>query len=170
MDGFDFQADYRLPLMAGTLSASIVGNSVLNQSQENLGTVIDYAGALSSDNNVSGMPRARANGSLTYRQDDWSLTGQVRFIGAGKLVYSWTSKDVDRNKVPAIAYVDVRGSYRLMESLEMLGTVDNLLDQAPPVIPGTFARGQGVYYAVATRGDIYDQLGRTCRIGVRLDF
>ena len=170
VDGLDFQADYRLPLMAGTLTASVVGNYVLNQSQENLGTVINYAGALSSDNNVSGMPRARANGSLSYRQDDWSLTGQVRFIGAGKLVYHWTSKDVDDNKVEAIAYVDLRGSYRLMESLEVFGTVDNLLDQAPPVIPGTFSRGQGVYYAVATRGDIYDQLGRTYRVGVRLDF
>jgi outer membrane receptor protein involved in Fe transport len=170
VDGIDFQADYSVPLLAGTLSARLVGNYVLNQSQNNLGTRIEYAGAVSADNGVSGTPRARANASATYDAESWSLTGQVRFIGAAKLVYDWTSKDVDRNKVPAIAYVDLRGSYDVFENVQIFGTVDNLLNQAPPMIPGTFARGQGVYYGVATDGSIYDMLGRSYRLGIRMDF
>jgi len=170
VDGFDFQADYTTPFLAGNLSTRLVGNYVRNQSQENLGTTIKYAGALSADNSVTGMPRARVNAFVSYDQDNWSFTTQARFIGAAKLVYDWTSKDVDRNKVPAIVYFDLRGSIDMAEGFQIFGTVDNLLDKAPPMIPGTFARGQGVYYAVATRGDIYDMMGRTYRAGVRLEF
>ncbi len=170
VDGFDFQADYTTPFLAGNLSARLVGNYTLNQSQENQGTTIDYAGALSADNGVTGMPRARVNAFVSYNQDAWSITAQTRFIGAARLVYNWTSKDVDRNKVPAIAYLDLRGSFDVFEGVQLFGTVDNVLDQAPPVIPGTSARGQGVYYSVATRGDIYDMMGRTYRAGIRLEF
>jgi outer membrane receptor protein involved in Fe transport len=170
VDGFDFQADYATPLLGGNLSTRLVANYVLNQSQVQLGTRIDYAGAISSDNSVSGMPRARANFTTTFEQGPWSLTGQVRFIGAAKLVYNWTSKNVDNNKVPAIAYLDVRSAYKITDNIQLFGTIDNLLDQAPPAVPGTYLRGQGVYYAVATRGDIYDMIGRTYRVGVRATF
>lgn len=170
VNGVDFQADYSTPLFGGTLTNRLVGNYVLNQSQVQLGTRIDYAGALSADNGITGMPRARANFSTTFAQDGWQLTGQVRFIGAGKLVYNWTQKDVDRNKVNAIAYIDLRGSFRINEQIDLFGTIDNLMDQAPPVVPGTSLRGQGVYYGNARRGDVYDMLGRTYRIGVRARF
>jgi len=170
VDGFDFQADYALPAFGGNLTARLVGNYVLNQSQVQLGTRIDYAGAISADNSVSGMPRARANFSTTFDQGVWQITAQTRFIGAAKLVYNWTGKNVDRNKVNPIAYVDLRGNYKITDKIQFYGTIDNLMNQAPPVVAGTFARGQGVYYGVATRGDIYDMLGRTYRVGVRVEF
>lgn len=170
VNGIDFQADYTTPLFGGTLSNRLVGNYVLNQSQVQLGVKIDYAGALSADNGVTGMPRARANFSSTFDQGNWQLTGQVRFIGAAKLVYTWTAKDVDRNKVNAIAYVDLRGSYRINKALELFGTVDNLMNQAPPAVPGTSLRGQGVFFGNARRGDVYDMLGRTYRLGARARF
>jgi len=47
-------------------------------------------------------------------------------------------------------------------------SVDNLLNQDPPMVPGTSYQGQNVYYFTATRGDIYDLIGRAVRIGVRV--
>jgi outer membrane receptor protein involved in Fe transport len=170
VDGLDFQADYRLPLFKGQLSSRLLGNYVFNQSQVQLGTLIKYAGAIGPDNPVSGVPRARATFSTTYDQGPLSLTAQVRFIGAAKLVETWTSKDVDRNKISPIAYVDLRGSYQLTKTLQLFATVDNLLNQAPPEIVGTSARGQNVYYYTGTRGDIYDMLGRSYRAGARVTF
>jgi outer membrane receptor protein involved in Fe transport len=168
--GLDFQADYAMPLFGGRLSSRLTGNYVLRQSQVQLGVKINYAGAIGPDNPVSGTPRARANFSTTYDQGPVSVTAQVRFIGAAKLVYTWTSKDVDRNKISPIAYVDLRASTKVTDSVQLFATVDNLLDQAPPEIVGTSARGQTVYYYTGTRGDIYDQLGRAYRAGVRVTF
>lgn len=170
VSGVDLQADYRRPVFAGTLSARLTGNYIIGQSQNQLGVTIKYAGGIGLDNPISGVPRARANLALTYDQDNFSFTAQARFIGAAKLVNTWTSKDVDRNHVPAIAYFDLRGSYKLNDNLELFGTVDNLLNQAPPVLPATSKLGQNVYFTTAARGDIYDMIGRAYRVGARLRF
>jgi outer membrane receptor protein involved in Fe transport len=170
VDGLDFQADYSHPLFAGQISAHLVGNYILHQSQVQLGTKIDYAGAIGPDNPVSGVPRARVNGSISYDQGPLSLTTQVRFIGAAKLVSTWTAKDVDRNKISPIAYVDLRASYKLTKDIQIFGNIDNLFNQEPPVVAGTSSRGQTVYYYTAVRGDIYDLLGRSVRGGVRVTF
>jgi outer membrane receptor protein involved in Fe transport len=168
--GIDLQADYRRTFAGGMLSLQLIGNYVFDQSQDQLGLRINYAGGIGLDNPVSGMPRARAKFAATLDRGPLSLTAQARFIGAAKLVNGWTGKDVDRNKVPAIAYFDLRGSYRLNKVISLYGTIDNLLDQDPPLLAGTSRQGQNVYYFTATRGDIYDLIGRSYRIGIRATF
>lgn len=169
-DGIDFQTDYTVPLFSGSLGLRVVGNYVLNLSQEQLGNLYKAAGAISGDNPVQGFPRARFTASATYSQDAFSFTAQTRFIGAAKLVYDWTPKDVDDNKVPAIAYFDLRGSYELTEQIQLFAAVDNLLNQDPPNVAVTPLRGQTAYYFTAVRGDIYDTIGRSYRAGVRFRF
>ncbi|CAN5363431.1 TonB-dependent receptor [soil metagenome] len=170
VDGIDFLADYRRPMLGGVLSLKMIGNYVLRQSQDQLGMKVDYAGGIGPDNPVPGMPRARVNLAATYDRAPVSLTVQTRFIGAAKLVNSWTAKDVDRNRVPPIAYVDLRASYSIDARIQVYGTIDNLFDQDPPLLPGTSGQGQNVYYFTAVRGDIYDLIGRTYRLGVRVRF
>lgn len=169
-DGIDFQADYSLPVLGGDLALRAVGNYVLNLSQDQLGTTYNGAGAIGGDNPVQGFPRARFTASATYSQDAFSFTAQTRFIGAAKLVYNWTAKDVDNNKVPAIAYFDLRGSFELTEQIQLFAAVDNLLNQDPPNVAVTPLRGQTAYYFTAVRGDIYDTIGRSYRAGVRFRF
>lgn len=169
-DGIDFQMDYRMPLAAGDLSLRLVGNYVLNLSQDQLGTVYNGAGAVGGDNPIGGFPRARFTTSATYSTDAFSFTAQTRFIGAAKLVYDWGPKDVDDNKVPAIAYVDLRGSYQLTEGVQLFATIDNLLNQDPPNVAVTPLRGQSAYYFSAVRGEIYDTIGRSYRLGLRFRF
>jgi len=162
------QADYVRQMLGGSLTVRLIGNYTFRQSQNQLGVKVDYAGGIGPDNPVEGVPRARFNLATTFARGRVSMTAQTRFIGAAKLVNAWTAKDVDRNTVPAIAYVDLRGSYRLTRAIELYGTIDNLLNRDPPVVPGTPDQGQNVYYFTATRGDIYDLIGRAVRIGVRV--
>jgi len=168
VEGMDLQADYSRQLLGGSINVRLIGNYVFRQSQNQLGVKVNYAGGIGPDNPVEGVPRARFNLATTFARGRVSTTVQTRFIGAAKLVNAWTAKDVDRNRVPPIAYLDLRGAYRLTPAIELYGTVDNLLNQDPPMVPGTSYQGQNVYYFTATRGDIYDLIGRAFRVGVRV--
>jgi len=169
--GLDFQGNYSMPLFNGQLSSRFVGNYMFEESQLQLGTLVNYAGALGSNNGTTGLPRFRGSFSTTYDQGDWSLTAQVRMLGAAKLVYTWKSGvDVDNNRIKPIAYLDLRASRKIAGNFELFFNVDNVLGQAPPVIPATVSQGENAYYGVATSGTIYDLMGRTYRAGVRARF
>lgn len=169
-DGLDFQADYSVPVGRGNLDFRVLGNYIMTLSQDQLGVTINSAGAIGPDNPVSGFPRARFTASATYSDDTLSFTAQTRFIGAAKLVDTWTAKDVDDNSIPAIAYIDLRGSYQLYKQVQLFATIDNLMSKSPPTVSATPSRGQTAYYFTPVRGDIYDTIGRSYRIGVRFKF
>ena len=166
--GIDVQLDYTMPALGGSLQYRIVGNYLTVLRQNQLGVNINAAGAIGADNAFTGIPRARFTGSITYLKGGLSFTAQTRFFGASKLVYTWTSKDVDNNKVPAIAYLDLRASYQLTPAIQLFGTIDNLLNQDPPNVAAGPTQGQTAYYFTPVAGQIYDVLGRTYRAGVRV--
>jgi len=169
-EGVATQLDFGGPGFGGLLRLRLIGTYVLRQSREQLGDVVEFAGGIGPDSPLAGIRRARANLSLTWERERLSLTGQVRFIGAAQLVNDWTSKDVDGNRVPAVACLDLRASYRLANHLELYRAGDNLLNQDPPVLPGTADQGQNVYYFTATRGDLHDLVGLPYRVGARIRF
>jgi outer membrane receptor protein involved in Fe transport len=138
--------------------------------QDQLGVKARAAGAIGSDNPLAGFPRARFTASTTYVNEGLSLTAQTRFFGAAKLVYSWQSgREVDDNTVPAIAYVDLRGSYQISDHVQMFATVDNLLNRDPPNVANGPTQSL-VYTSTPTAGTIYDLFGRQYRAGVRVRF
>ena len=111
VSGLDFQADYQTDFLSGGLDLHLIGNYTDEQTQTAAGTKIDYAGSLGLDSLVPGVPKLKLTAAATYLQDPWSLTVQGRLIGAGELNNAWTSLNVDNNNVPAIGYLDLRGSY-----------------------------------------------------------
>ncbi|MBU3078073.1 TonB-dependent receptor [Sphingomonas quercus] len=168
--GLDFQTDYTFPALGGDVQVRVLGNYVLRLNQDQLGVQVKAAGAIGSDQPFTGFPRARVTASATWDKDKLSLTAQTRFIGAAKLVYTWKSGvDVDDNSVPAIAYIDLRGSYQLTRNVQLFGTVDNLLNQDPPNVAGGPTNGL-IYTSTPTSSTLYDLLGRQYRIGVRFKF
>jgi len=169
-DGIDFQSDYTFPFLGGDMQVRLLGNYIITLRQDQLGQIVNYAGAIGPDNPVSGVPRARFTFSTTYNAGPLSLTAQTRFIGAAKLVDTWTAKDVDNNNVPAIAYFDLRGSYQITPAIQFFAAVDNLLNKAPPNVAAGPTQGQTAYYFTPIAGQIYDQLGRQYRAGVRFKF
>ena len=167
--GLDFQLDHQLSLFGGNLSTRLMGNYILDQEQTALGVTTDFAGALGRDAAVLGIPKLRATLTETFESGPLSATLQGRFIGAGKLVNGWTSKDVDDNTVPSIFYVDMRGSYEITDQVQVFAAVDNLFDRDPPNVAVSYLNAASLF-STPIRADIHDQLGRSYRLGVRVTF
>jgi len=166
VSGLDAQIDHQMGLGAGSLSSRLVGNLILTQTRIENGVTTNYRGAIGGDSPAQGIPRLRATITETYTNGPLAATVQGRFIGEAQLVNGWTPKDVDNNDIPAIFYVDVRGSYDLNDRIQVYGAVDNLFNQDPPNVAVSY-NNSASKYSTAIRGAIYDQLGRAYRIGVR---
>ena len=168
VSGLDFQADHQLPLAGGTLASRLIGTYTLIQKQTLLGVTTDYNGAIGGDSAVQGFPKLRGTLSETFTKGPFSGTVQGRLIGKAKLVNGWGPKDVDNNNVKAAGYVDLRGSYQIGPA-QIFFAIDNLLDRDPPNVAVSYTNAASIF-STAVRGDIYDLLGRTYRMGVRLNF
>jgi outer membrane receptor protein involved in Fe transport len=181
--GLDLSATYTHPLLDGVMTWGLTGNYTDQQTRTAQGVTYDRAGALgaSPDSYAAGIPKLRAILSDTYQEGPWSVTAQGRFIGSARLTNGpqgqaairsaslstagvLTRGDifglVDDNSIGAVAYLDLRASWRFTENVQLYGAIDNLTDVAPPAIPGTGA-------ANGTNQMVYDAIGRAIRIGVR---
>jgi outer membrane receptor protein involved in Fe transport len=171
VSGLDFQADYVMPLFNGMVNWHLVGNYTDEITQNAAGVNFDYAGSLSNASTVTGgTPKFKTTVSSTYAEGPWSGTVQGRVIGSAKLNNAWGPLQVDDNHVPMVAYLDLRGSYKWDDNLQLYAAVDNVTNVPPPNIPSTQAQGQNAYYFSAIREDIYDAIGRQYRIGVRFNY
>ncbi|HEX4027132.1 MAG TPA: TonB-dependent receptor, partial [Rhizomicrobium sp.] len=169
--GLDFQVDYQHELLAGVMSWHILGNYTDEKTRTSLGVTVDGAGAVSGDgalNPLTGFtePKLRATITSTYTEGPWSVTGQARIIGSAVLTNNLTQNQtaftsIDDNNVPAVIYGDFRGSYRWNDHIQLYGAVDNTFNAPPPNIPTIGGGG--------TSCIIYDCIGRSYRIGVRID-
>ncbi len=183
VSGLDFAANYAHPLFDGTLIWDLVGNYTDQQTRTAQGITYDRAGALGASPDVyaSGVPKFRGLLVASYQQGPWSFTTQGRLIGsavltngtvpglasaslspAGVLTRGDILGRVDDNSIPAIAYLDLRASWRWTENVSFYGAMDNVTDADPPATPTTGA-GNGTNQAV------YDTLGRAVRVGVRFN-
>lgn len=164
--GVDMSADYHIPLLVGDLSTKFTGTYMYEDLQQALGLTYDAAGAIGEGNRTS-IPKFKATLAMTYSQDNWQLTAQSRIIGAAKLNNAWTSLNVDDNDVPAIVYLDMRGSVDLLDHFQLYAAVDNVLDRRPPVVAQDSSAG-GSEYASPYKDQIYDVFGRVWRMGLRI--
>jgi iron complex outermembrane receptor protein len=172
-DGFDLEMNYTHHLFAGTLTARALGSyqGKLDEVQTG-GIVLHHAGVIAED--FAGTPKFKGLMSATYDQGPTSFTTQVRVVGAAKLRYEWTSGiQVDNNRVPAIAYLDLRASREVAIGgihTQFTLAVDNVLNSSPPIVPAT--PGTIPYGIVTpdTRLDLYDAIGRSFRVNLRFRF
>lgn len=172
--GVDSEINYRREIGPGSLTLRALG-SYLGQYDETAanGNRRKLAGGIGDF--VSSQPKFKGNLSATYDQDPFSISARVRIIGKAKLDTTWRSGvDVDDNSIPSIGYLDLQGSYTLptglAEHAELSFAIDNVLNTEPPrvsAVPNTTA-----YQVVApsTRLDLYDGIGRSFRVGLRLKF
>jgi len=168
VSGLDFQGDYRTGLGAGTVDLHLIANYTDTQTQTAQGQTVSYAGSIGPDSAVRGVPKFKSVISATYTQDAWQGTVQGRFIGSAKLNNAWRALNVDDNSVPSVAYMDLRGTYRWSEKIQLYAAVDNLFDTPPPVVAGTTL--STTPYDVSVRDDVYDAIGRQYRIGIRFNY
>ncbi len=168
VSGIDFQADYRTEFLSGAIDLHAVGNYMDQQTQTAAGITLDYAGAVGSDSSPRGIPKFRSTLSATYVEGPWQGTVQSRIIGSSKLNNAWGPLDVDDNSIPAVAYLDLRASYKWNDNIQLYGAIDNVINTPPP-IPAASTNSVN-FYDQSIRDDIYDAIGRSFRIGVRLKY
>ncbi len=168
VSGLDFQADYTTEFMSGALNLRAIGNYMDQQSQSAAGITLDYAGAIGSDSSPRGIPKFRTTLSASYIEGPWQGTVQSRIIGSAKLNNAWGPLDVDNNAIPAVAYLDLRASYKWNDNIQLYGAIDNVINTPPP-IPAATSNALN-FYDQSIRDDIYDAIGRSFRIGVRVKY
>jgi outer membrane receptor protein involved in Fe transport len=166
--GWDFQADYSFPAWDGDISLSALGNYTTELSIDSFGVVREELNSLRGGG-LAGPLEYRGTYGAFFRNDLFSVGGQVRHNGAAKLNQFWTAKDVDDNDIPATFYLDLRASYNVREGVQAFIAIDNVLDRDPPIIPQTSTDAFSFFFA-PTRTELYDFLGRSFRFGFRARF
>ena len=168
--GLDFQADYTMDLFAGTLGLHLLGNYT-DETTESVfgGAQFDFAGSMGGDSVFTGgVPKMHMNLSAQYDQGAWSATVQTRYIGTARINNNWTSGvQIDNNAVPAVAYMDLRGSYKFNDNVQFYAAADNVWDTPPPTTVGTSPSTNG---GSSINVSVYDTLGRMYHAGVRFNF
>ncbi|NYT41938.1 TonB-dependent receptor [Sphingomonas sp. R-74633] len=174
--GFDIEASYQWqrPLgLPGSFTLRALGTHVreflVRAGIAGVDTV-DQAGA-----NTGNTPDWKWLAVQTYTNDAFSITLQQRWFSDGvfgnQYVVCTTAcpastgnhPTIDYNKMKGAFYFDVGGTLNLTKNISSFFKVDNLFDHDPTPAPQTNT-GLDVNPA------LYDTLGRTYRLGVRLNF
>ncbi|WP_326523088.1 TonB-dependent receptor domain-containing protein [Sphingomonas sp.] len=154
--GIDFEASYVLPMSdlssnaSGQLRFRALGTYTDTRTSDDGITVLETVGTVGDG--AAGVPRWRANASVTYESTGGSVDLRLRHVGGG--VYN-AAVDISNNAISAKTYVDL-GARVNVGPFTLYGTVNNLFDLDPPL---------------TTYGQIhYDQIGRYYSIGTSLKF
>lgn len=173
--GWDVEFDYSLPIGNGKLGVRALATFVKDLiTVDTAGVSTDRAGQNGSGvSQPSGLPDYTINGFISWQGEPFSAQVQVRHIAPG--LYSATNigphqegyshmlpNSISDNKIDAVTYVNLNAQFRVNENFELFGVVNNLFDKDPPKdIPSSFG---------PTNPVLYDVLGRSYRVGVRLTF
>ena len=174
--GLDIEASYRWeePLgLPGTFTMRGLATNVISYEQDTgiPGTIVRNTAGVNSgatpDWKVLGI-QTYANGPLTLTlQERWHSDGtfgaQYTVCQTSCPVSSSVSPTIDRNYMSGALYWDIGAQYKFGEHYNLYGKVDNLLDREPSMSPGT---GTGI----GINPGLYDVLGRTYRLGLRVTF
>ena len=177
--GLDFETSYRTDIGSGSLLLRGIATLYLENTVDNgLDPAIDIVGENSSDGNpefVYRMTASYANGPLRL-----NLIG--RGISSGTYDNSYvactsgcpestaTARTINTNHIDGAFYLDASVYHDFdfgSSELTMFLAVSNLLDKDPPVV-GSGPAGSA-YATPATNQSLFDLLGRTFRIGAKIE-
>ena len=90
----------------------------------------------------------------------------TNFVGPGQLGYNPAlANSINDNNAPGLAYWSLQLRYNVIDEgsrrLQVFGSADNLFDKDPPSAALVMTQGGGIPY---------DLIGRTFRIGARVNF
>jgi len=185
--GIDFSFDYPVRLRSGTISFNLTATKAMTllyqdtislQSRNVAGQAGGGFGFLAD---LAPAPEWIGNIIVSYLRDRFSITGQWRYTGAGKLdlldPYLGPSDpgynpgltgSVSNSDVPSHETFNLSGSYDFRsggsKKMQLFASITNVFDKDPPFSANnTFGTG-------GVNGAFYDVLGRTYRVGMRMNF
>ena len=160
-EGVDLAANYMVDAMDGTFDVRLVGTYMLTKEVEILpGESYDCVGLVSTRCFPS--PEWRHTLSARYDSNDfWAVTARWRYFDGvdydGALVGSaspGTDQIAQDNMSSSQSYLDLNATFRFMGDSELLVGINNVLDEAPPLVGGSLSSN-----ANAVAG-FYDTLGQ----------
>lgn len=174
VNGVDAQADYRfdlpeawgLPTQGANMSLNVLASWLFERSLNILPgqPAIDCAGHFAngcSGLGTAGTPDFKMRASANYRSGPLNVRLQAHMIGKMDIYPGFSAVVTD---TPARVYVALNGSYNVNDNVEVFGGIENLFDEAPPIM-GTSLAGDA-----NTDVGLYDVIGRRFQIGARLRF
>ncbi|HEX5049681.1 MAG TPA: TonB-dependent receptor [Gammaproteobacteria bacterium] len=185
--GVDYSFDYPLMLDAGTIAFNLTATRAIDLLfQDTISLQIrDVAGQSGGGfgflPDVAPAPEYIGNLIVSYLRDRFSITGQARYTGSGKLDLLTPrtgpsdpgydpnlTGSVSNSDVPSHTTFNLSGSYDLkvgnIQRMELFGSITNVFDKDPP-FSGNNGFGVGGVNAA-----FFDTLGRQYRVGVRMTF
>lgn len=179
--GMDIEAAYQFDLRGG----AEMGVRLFATRTDEVVTVVngqrtDFAGVTGPA--AFGQPEWALNGTLSYDRENWGMSVQARYIDSGLYNALWIDPSdprynptttntaieslmVNDNTIDSATYLSLSGRWQLPmrneRGWELFATVNNLLDEDPPLAP------DGAY---PTNAAFFDQIGRSFRVGIRGDF
>ncbi len=168
--GIDFEFAYNVPSLFG-----LPGNLGIRLLSTYVDTLITTDSVSAIDRAGQTLPDWTFNLGFNYTLDRFSGNLQIRhmartyfdttLIGPDKANYSPTlANSISDNIAEAVDYVSLSAQYKLIEGSDMnvtlYGVVNNLTDQNPP--DGAINNAVG--------NTLYDLVGRTFRVGARVNF
>lgn len=164
--GVDAEASYSTPVGNGDLGLRALVTYIDKAQMYDGITTNDLVDAVHQPTiaALGGNPRWRFNTSASYSTDIWRLSMAARYVGGGRINPEYTEKDIDVLRVDGRLYFDLSGEYAIIDrgtsKVSLYGSIQNLLDQDPPIT------GVGGY---GTTRSLYDTIGRVYNVGVRFE-
>jgi outer membrane receptor protein involved in Fe transport len=166
--GLDLDVDYRTSLGRGKLSTRLIGTRLYSQSTTEViptGNIVSqYADDLSY-----GSPTWLLNLITSYDRGPIGFDLSGRFVSSGEFNTTYVVGELapaDQN-LPSNFTLNAGIRYTLRSlpgAPELYFTMTNVLNKAPPIIPGTALTG------FDTNAELYDTMGRYFFGGVRMEF
>lgn len=166
ISGIDGEVGYTTRIGADRLQLRGLVSYLINSSLSVPGgATTDFTGVVGTAAN----PRWTGLASASYATGPFTLYVQERLTGGGKFQASneFYNPALADNHVRDAWYTDLTATFDVGEKrhMQFFATVNNLFDEAPPVIPsGSFQ------LAYPTNAALYDVAGRTITIGARIKF
>ncbi len=160
--GVDLEFGYTHQVPGGQLSLRMLTTYIdkLVTTINNVPT--DRAGQVGA---TGGVPHWRGNLSLDYRAQKYNAGILYRYVQGGTYDNTFVQGiDINDNSVGGRGYIDLNGTYRVTDGVEIFGKINNVLDADPPATPNIIA--QTIYAS----SPFYDRTGRYYIGGVRVRF
>jgi outer membrane receptor protein involved in Fe transport len=171
-DGVDIEASYKVPLSnwLGDNSGDLTVRALAGYVGQNV-TISPLVNVINNAGNLAGgsQPHWRGSYSANYQHGPWAVDLQARYIGE----FTWDRTkvlgvDTAFNHVSDRAYLDGQISWApefAHGTQRYYVNVQNILDRDPPFAPAT-----GGATPLPTDPNLYDQVGRYFRVGVKLRY
>lgn len=160
--GIDFAAAYDFGLGFVGLADSKLGlssNVTYLMNTKFNGT--EFSGFASAD--FGTLPHWKANTRLTYSDDALSVSLNWQYIGKSTDTFGDIGGAFGTGPIKAESYFDLNARFKVAESFEFFGGVQNLFDKQPPSVNAGFT-------ATNTDETLYDTLGQRFFAGAKVRF